>query len=93
MGLHTVGHYSVLKGMDILFFFFFAKPCCIQYLSSLTRALTCVPCIDKQILNHWTQEVPERMDILTGAAIWIHLEDVLLSDTASHKMTNFVGFH
>jgi len=21
MGLHTVGHYSVLKGMDILFFF------------------------------------------------------------------------
>ena len=38
----------------------------MQNLSSLTRDQTCVPCIGKQILNHWTtREVPMNFKVIT----------------------------
>ena len=34
-------------------------PCYVGFFSSQTRDQTCVPCIGRQILNHWTsRKVP-----------------------------------
>ena len=39
--------------------------CGMRDLSSLTRDQTCVPCIARQILNHWTtREVPNLVTLI-----------------------------
>ena len=53
-----------------LFFFFFFLPQGMWDLSSPTRGWTCIPCIGRWNLNHWTpREVPGKVLVLILALI------------------------
>ena len=54
--------------------------------SSWTKDQTCVPCIGRQILNHWTRDVPTYIFNIEGEKCAFSLVDVKPSEGAELKL-------